>query len=180
MFPCTVQCSSSVSDWSFGASLRNECPVGSGHSASPAAERGLCCCLAEFTWAKQMVVSSYLCSCTPPVQKAPFFSWKRLASDYGGRRVTLMTSVALQPTVRQKLIFKIRTMCWETVGRFPWALSSDKGLWDVLIPNNITYWIQKCKLQHTVHPRISMGLQAIIIFGWTLDLMVIGLILLQA
>lgn len=93
----------------FGASLRNERPAGSGHSASPAAEQGLCCCLAVFTWAKQMVVSSYLCSYTPLVAKAPFFSWRRLANDYRGRCVTLMTSVAQQPTVRQKLILKIQT-----------------------------------------------------------------------
>lgn len=57
-----------------------------------------------------MAVSSYLCSYTPLLQKAPFFSWKWLANDYGGRCVTLMTSVALQPTVRQKLILKIQTM----------------------------------------------------------------------
>ena len=91
---------------SLGASVRNECPVGSGHSASPAAEQGLCCCLAVFTWAKQMVVSSYLCSYTPPVQKAPFFSWKRLANDYGGRCVTLMTSVALQPNCETEIDFE--------------------------------------------------------------------------
>lgn len=107
-----------VSEYSFRVFLRNECPVGSGHSASPAAEKGLCCCLAVFTWAKQMVVSSYLCSYTPPVQKAPFFSWKRLANDCGGRCMTLMTSVALQPTVRQKLILKIQTVCLETVRCF--------------------------------------------------------------
>lgn len=90
---------------SFLASLRNECPVGSGHSASPASEQPPCCCLAVFTWAKQMVVSGYLCSYTPPVQRAPFFSW-RLASDCGERCVTLMTPVAPQPTVGQKLNLK--------------------------------------------------------------------------
>lgn len=111
--------------WAFRASLRNECPIGSGHSASPAAEQGLCCCLAVFTWAKQMVVSSYLCSYTPRVEKAPFFSWKWLANDYGGRCVTLMTSVALQPAVRQKFILKIQTMCLETARGFPGALWSD-------------------------------------------------------
>lgn len=93
---------------SFLASLRNECPVGSDHSASPASEQPPCCCLAVFTWAKQMVVSSYLCSYTPPVQRAPFFSW-RLANDCGERCVTLMTPVAPQPTVGQKLILKIQT-----------------------------------------------------------------------
>lgn len=143
VFLHVVQYSSSVSKLIFWASLRNECPVGSGHSASPAAEQGLCRCLAVFTWAKQMVVSSYLCSYTPLVQKAPFFSWKRLANDYGRRCVTLTTSVALQPTVRQKLILKIPTMCLETVGCFPGALRSDKGLQNVVIPNSKTSWIQK-------------------------------------
>lgn len=127
--PCYIQYSSSAS---FGASLRNECPVGSGHSASPAAERGPCCCLAVFTWAKQMVVSSYLRSYTPPIQKAPFFSWKRLAKDYGGGRcVTLMTSVALQLTVRQKLVLKIWIMCLESVRCFPGVLWSDPQNTDI-------------------------------------------------
>lgn len=75
---CIYINSSSVCEMSSVVSVRNECPVGSGHSASPAAEQGPCCCLAVFTWAKQMVVSSYLCSCTPPVQRAPFFSWRLL------------------------------------------------------------------------------------------------------
>lgn len=97
----------------FLASLRNECPVGSGHSASPASEQPPCGCLAVFTWAKQMVVSSYRCSYTPPVQKASFFSWRRLANDYGGRCVTL---VAPQPTVGQKLILKIQTKSLKRAG----------------------------------------------------------------
>lgn len=101
---------------SFLASLRNECPVGSGHSASPASEQAPCCCLAVFTWAKQMVVSSYLCSYTPPVQKAPFFSWRRLANDYGERCVTLMTPVAPQPTVGQELILKTQTESVKSAG----------------------------------------------------------------
>lgn len=112
------------------ASVRNECPAGSGHSASPAAEQGLCCCRAVFTWAKQMVVSSYLCSYSPLVQKAPFFSWKRLANDYGGRCVTLMTSVALQATARQKLILKIQTVCLETMLRGGVSLRSSL-IWSI-------------------------------------------------
>lgn len=131
------QYSSSATEQSLWASLRNDCPVGSGHSASPAAKQGLCYCLAVFTWAKQMVVSSYLCSCTPPVEKAPFFSWKRLANDYGGRYVTLMTSVALQPTVRQKLIWKMQTMHLEAVRCSLWTLSSDKRLQNVVTTNII-------------------------------------------
>lgn len=78
--------------------------------------RGPCCCLGVFTWAKQMAVSSYLCSYTPADERAPFFSRKRLANDCAGRWVTLMTSVARQPTVRQKLILKIHAGCLETCG----------------------------------------------------------------
>lgn len=161
-----VQYSTSASEPSFWASLRNECPVGSGHSASPAAEQGLCCCLAVVTWAKQMVVSSYLCSYTPPVQKAPFFSWKRLANDYGGRYVTLMTLVALQPTVRQKLILKMQTMHLEAVRCSLGILWSDKRLQSVVTTNNKISWIQN--IDTSKHPDTLTDLQVFMIFAWTL------------
>lgn len=65
------------------------------------------------------------CSYSPADERAPFFSRKRLASDCAGRWVTLMTLVARQPTVRQKLILKIHAGCREPAGWFQGARQSD-------------------------------------------------------